>query len=157
MVVQEPVVIVGDLTPARLASLYDLPALVTSDSVAENQSGIESSIVSQVKSLFASFAESVEARFSSVDQCFSLVISSFASTDSHSRVDVGCQDAITNRSLTTPVAVRSEHPPDRAPSTSYSDDLGTTLKRVGCCECVFNATSFPHMSFADLMTTVQYV
>ena len=58
MVVQEPVVIAGNLPLAEPASLCASPVLVTSasDSVAENQSGVESSVVSQVKSMFASFA-----------------------------------------------------------------------------------------------------
>ena len=102
--------------------------------------------------------QSLEARFSSVDQHFSQVISSSASTDIHSRVDVSCQDAITNRSLTTPtpVAVRSEHPPDRAPSASYSDDLGTTLGGPAAEGASADAISLPRMSFASLMTTVQF-
>ena len=63
VVVHEPVVVAGDQPPASLCVSL---ALVTSasDVVAENQSDI----VSQVKSMFASFAESLEARFSSVDQ-----------------------------------------------------------------------------------------
>ena len=90
------VVVVGDPPPASPCAS---PLLVTSasDSVAENQSDIESSIVSRFKSTFASFAaESLEARSSSLNQHFSQVISSFASTNSHSKIDVSCQDAITN-------------------------------------------------------------
>ena len=73
--------------------------------------------------MFARFAESLEARFSSLDQHFSQVISSSASKDSDASVDVNCQNAITNPSFLAPfpVAVRSEHPPDRTPSASYSD------------------------------------
>ena len=71
-----------------------------SDCIAENQSDVD--IVSQVKSVFASFAESLEARFSSVDQRFIQVISSSAS-DNHFRVDVICQDAISNCSSAAPI------------------------------------------------------
>ena len=126
VVVHEPVVVAGDQPLAKPASPCVSPVLVTSasDAVAKNQSDI----VSQVTSMFASFTESLEARFSSVDQRFSLVISSSAS-NSHSRVDFSCQDAISNRSFAAPapVAVHFEHPPDRAPSVAYSDDLGTAL------------------------------
>ena len=58
VVVQDPVVVIaGDPPPAELASSCASPVSVTfaSDSVAENQSGVESGIVSQVKSMFASF------------------------------------------------------------------------------------------------------
>ena len=70
------VVVAGDQSPAKLCVSL---AVVTSafDSLAENQSSRD--IVSQVKSMFATFAESLEARFSSVDQRFSQVISSSAS------------------------------------------------------------------------------
>ena len=57
--------------------------------------------MSQVKSMFTSFAESLEARCSSVDQRFSQVISSSAS-DNQDRVDVSCQDTISNCSFAAP-------------------------------------------------------
>ena len=160
VVVQEPVVVARDPPSAEPASPSATPALVTSasDSVAENQSGFDSNIVSQVKSMFASFAESLEARFSSIDQHFSQVISCFASTNIHARVGVSCQDVITNHSLTapTPVAVRSDHPPNRAPSASYSDDLRTTPGGPAAVSVSSGATSLPPMSFADLMMTIQF-
>ena len=114
--------------------------------------------MSQVKSVFANFAESLEARFSLIDHRFSQVISRSASSDSHSRVDVSCQDAITNhsRAAPTPVAVRFEHPSDRAPSTSYSDDLGTILGGLTAVSMSLDTTSLSCMLFADLMTTVQF-
>ena len=150
-------VVAGNQSPAEPASPCVSPALVTftSDSIAENQSGVD--IVCQVKLMFASFAESLEVRFSSIDQHFSQVISSCASFDSHSRVGVSCQDVIFNHSLAapTPVAVRSEHPPGRAPSVSYSDDLGTTLGEPAAVSASLDATSLPRMSFADLMMTVR--
>ena len=104
------------------------------------------------------FAESLEAKFSSIDYHFSHVISSSASPDSHSRVDVSCQDAISNRSVAapTPVAVHSEHPPDRSPFASYSDDLGTTLGGPVAVSASSDATSLPRMSFANLMMTIQF-
>ena len=71
MVVHEPMVVARVQPPAEPASPCVSSVLVTpaSDSVAENQSGVD--IVSRVKSMFASFAESLEARFSSIDQRFS--------------------------------------------------------------------------------------
>ena len=73
-------------------------------------------------------------------------------------VDVGCQDAIINRSLTPPtqVAMRFEHLPDSAPSVLYLDDLGTTLGRSASVSVSSDATSLPCMLSANLMTTVQF-
>ena len=58
MVVQDPAGTVGDLSPAEPASPSASPALATSasNSVAENQAAVESSIISQLQSMFASFA-----------------------------------------------------------------------------------------------------
>ena len=52
--------------------------------------------------------------------------------------------------------MRSEHPPDRAPSVSYSDYLGTTLGGPDAVSASLDDTSLLRMSFADLMTTVQF-
>ena len=54
------------------------------------------------------------------------------------------------------MAIRAEHPPDRAPSASYSDDLGTTLGWLAAVSSSSDATSLPRMSFSDLMMTVQF-
>ena len=93
--------------------------------------------------MFASFAESLEARFSSIDRGFSWVIPTSASV-THSS-DVSCQEVNFNHSLSapSPVAVRTEHLPDRGPSTSYSDDLGTTLGGLAAVSASMDATSLP--------------
>ena len=52
------------------------------------------------------------------------------------------------------MAVRFEHPPDRALSVSYSDDLGTTLGGPAAVSASSDASSLPRMSFGSLMTTV---
>ena len=91
--------------------------------VCMNLSGVESAIASQVQSMFASFAKSLEGRFSSIDESFSQVLFSTSSKMHDSRYNVSCQDVL-NRSFTapSPVAMRSERPPGRAPSASYTDD-----------------------------------
>ena len=54
------------------------------------------------------------------------------------------------------MAVRSEHPHDKAPSALYSDDLGTTLGELAAVSASLDSTSLPHILFADLMMTVQF-
>ena len=96
-VVPDPVIVAGDPPLAELASPSTSPVLVTSASDAsatENLSGVESAIVSQVQSMFASFAKSLEDRFSSIDEHFSQVISSSSSEVINSRDNVSCQDAL---------------------------------------------------------------
>ena len=74
-----------------------------------------------------------------------------------SRDNVSCQDVL-NHSLTapSPVAMRTEHPPDRAPSASYTDNLGTTLVEQAAASVSLGATSLPCMSFSDLLMTVRF-
>ena len=78
--------------------------------------------------MFANFAKSLEGRFSSIDERFSQVLSGSSSKVHDSRDNVSRQDLL-NRSFTapSPVAMRSEHSPDRALSASSTGDLGTTL------------------------------
>ena len=157
VVVHKPVVVAGDQPPAKPASPCFLPTIVTyaPDSVAMNQSSLD--VVSQVMSLFASFAESSEAKFSSIDQRFIQVISCSASNISD-RVNVICQDVVSNHSLAapTPVAVHHEHPPGRAPSVSYSDNLGTILGGPAAVSASLDASSLSRMSFADFVTMMQF-
>ena len=100
--------------------------------------------------MFTSFQESLEARFTSIDNRFSHISSSSASLNQDS--NVSCQDAI-NRSFRapSPVAVRSEYPPDRGPSAPYLDGLG----RPATVSTSDDATSLPRMAFADLLATIQ--
>ena len=64
--------------------------------------------------MFASFVKSLEGRFSSIDECFSQVLSSSPSKVIASRDNVSFQDVL-NCSFTapSPVAVPTEHLPDR--------------------------------------------
>ena len=91
--------LVGDTPPAEPAA-PSVPLVVTYASDI-----MQSSVVDQVASMLASFKESVEARLSQIDIRFSQVNSSSASLSQDSYVS--CLSA------PTPVAVRSEHPPDR--------------------------------------------
>ena len=106
--------------------------------------------------MITSFTESLEARFSSIDRRFSQVVTSSASVTQAN--DDSCQDVLTNCSLSapSPVAVRTEHPPDRSPSALYSDDLGTTLGGPAAVSESTDSTSLPRMSFTDLLATVHF-
>ena len=63
-------------SPIPLSASSDLPV---PDDDASQLSGVRGEILSQVKSLFDSFIQSLEARFSSIDSRFNQVISSAAS------------------------------------------------------------------------------
>ena len=106
--------------------------------------------------MFANFAKSLEGRFSSIDECFSQVLSGSSSKVHDSRDNVIHQDLL-NRSFTapSPVAMRSEHSPDRALSASYTGDLGTTLGGPATASALLGDTSLPCMSFTNL-TTVRF-
>ena len=105
VVVHEPQVFAEDPPPAEPALPSVSPVIVTSasNSLSDVQS-VDSDIVNQVKSMFASFAESLEVRFSSIDQKFSQVIPSSASTVTQSS-DVSHQDVPSNRSFSAPSPV----------------------------------------------------
>ena len=110
-----------------------------------------------MQSTFASFAKSLEGRFSSIDKRFSQVMSSSSFKVIDSRDNVSCQGVFSHSfAAPSPVAVRSEHPPDRAPSASYSDKLGTTLGGPAAASASLGTFSLPHMSFSDLLTTVRF-
>ena len=119
VVMHEPEVLGGDTPPAKPATPSVSPVVTSSSNSSQ------SAIVDQVKLMFASFLESVEARFTDIDM-FSQISSSSASHVQDS--NVSCQYA-NNRSFPAPppVAVRSEHPPDRGPYLPYSDGLGSSL------------------------------
>ena len=154
MVVYEPEVFAGDLPPAEPASPSVSPVTVTTASVILQS--VDTAVVDQFKSMIASFAKSLEARFSSFDCRFSQVMTSSASVTQPS--DVSCQDVNSNHSLSapSPVAMRTEHPPDRGPSALYSDNLGTTLGGLAVVSASIYATSLPCMSFADLLAAFQF-
>ena len=118
----------------------------TDADVSENMSGVRSEIATQVQSLFASFAKSLEGRFTAIDEKFSRVMSSSSSKVPDDRINVS-QDVIEHSlAAPSPVAICTEHPPDKAPFVSYTDDLGTTLGGPA-------AASAP---FSDLLTTVRF-
>ena len=68
-VIADPAVVAVDSSPVKPASPIASPVLMTpiSDSaIAENLSGVESAVVSQVQSVFASFDKSLEGRYISI-------------------------------------------------------------------------------------------
>ena len=88
-------------------------------------SGDKGNIMSQVKSLFDSFAQSFEGRFTSIDNRFSQVMSDSASNVVN--VVTVSQDVITmSFSASSIVAGCSDPTPDRAPFAPYTGGLGTT-------------------------------
>ena len=96
-----------------VASAVATSGAVTTDSMSQVNN---KEVIGHVESLFASLAQSLEARFSAIDSRFSQVMVSSASTDDNAR-NVSCQD-VSNPSFSAsfaPVAVRDEHPPARAP------------------------------------------
>ena len=104
-VIADRAVVAVDPPPAKLAS----PVL--ENPVSENLSGVESALGSEVQLMFASFAKSLEGGSSSIDECFSQVMSSSSSKVIDSRDNVSCQDVF-SRSFAAPsrVAVRSVLP-----------------------------------------------
>ena len=148
MVVHEHEALGGDATPAEPAPPFVSPVVTTASDT------VQSAVVDQVKLMFASFQESLEARFTQIDNRFSQISSSSASLNQDSNDN--CQDAI-NRSFSAPypVAVRSEHPPDRGPSAPYSDRLGSSLGGPATVSASDDATSLPRMAFANMLETVQ--
>ena len=147
MVVHEPKALGGDAPPAEPAAPSVSPIVtIVSDAV-------KSAVVGQVKLMFA-FQESLETKFNQIDNRFSQISSSSASLNQDS--NVSCQDAI-NRSFSapSPVAMRSEHPPDRGPSAPYSDSLGSSPGGLATVSASDDTTSLPRMAFADLLATVQ--
>ena len=133
VVVHEPEALAGNVPPAELASPSVSPIVTTASNV------MQSDLVGHLKSMIAKFAESLEAIFSQIDRRFSQVNPSSASLTQAS--NVSCQ-GVDNHSLSapSPVAMRSKHTPNRGPSVSYSDDLGSSLGGL---------------AFADLLATVQ--
>ena len=133
-----------------------LGPLVPDDDVDNNLPGVRSEIVTQVQSFLASFAKSLGGRFSKIDERFSQVMPSSSSEVTNERIDVN-QDVI-NRSLAapSPVAVRTEHPPDKAPFALYSDGLGLIVGGPATASAPLGDPSLPNMSFSELLTTVWF-
>ena len=106
--------------------------------------------------LFLTTLQSLEARFTSIDRKFSQVISSSASDVTFTRDNVS-QDVL-NHSVSAPtsVAVRSENAPDRAPSASYTGNLGTTQGGPAAASSPTGGSSLPRLSFKDLLVTVRF-
>ena len=84
MVVHEPEALGGDAPPAEPATLSVSPVVTATSDI--NQSAV----VDQVRLMFVSFQESLEARFSQIDSRFSQISSSYASLNQDS--NVSCQD-----------------------------------------------------------------
>ena len=82
-----------------------------------------------------------------------------SSSSSKLNIDrINVSQVVNNRSLPAPslVAVRTEHPPDKAPFASYSDDLGITLGGPAAASAPLGDSSLPCMSFSELLTTVSF-
>ena len=110
MVMYEPEALVGDAPQSEPASLFMSSVMTTTSDVMQ---GVD--IVGLINPMIATFAKSLEARFSQVDCRFSQGNHSSSSLTQSS--NVSCQD-VDNHSLSVPppVAVCSEHPPNRDPS-----------------------------------------
>ena len=138
----EPVVAI-----APAVDLVDPPVSVAT--VQESPSHSDRDIISHVESLFQSFSKSLEVRFSSIDERFRQVISSSSSNANDNRPVVSSQD-VTNPSFTapSPVAVRDEHLPARAPYAPYSDGLGKSYEGPAAVSSHVGVTSLPKLAFS---------
>ena len=137
------------MPPAELATPSASPVVTTASDSAQ------SAIVDQVKLMFASFQESLEARITNIDNRFSQISSSSALHRLLRIVRPAVRMPITALPAPSPVAMRSEHPPDRGPYTPYSDGLGSSLGGPATVSVSDDATSLPLMVFADLLATVK--
>ena len=137
---------------------------MSSDSSSLEQ--VKGDILFQVKGLFDSFAASLEARFTSIDNKVSEVASSrdlpIASAAHQSEPDgirdVSVQDvANSNNSFSAPtvVARRFDPVPDVVPSAPYPDGLGTYSGGPVATNALSNATSLTHICFVDLLATIR--
>ena len=132
-VIVEPEVFDGDAPPAVMAP--SMSPVVTTASTANSAP----QIVDQVKLMFVR----IDNRFNQF---------SANSASPVSIINVSCQDA-TNISLpaSSPVAVLSERPTDRGPCALYSDGLGSSLGGLASVSTSVDATSLPHMTFAEML------
>ena len=135
-VVDDPACISDDPSSVYPPAFIDPPSVSVDptdfdDHVGAKLSGVKTELVGQVRSLFADLAKSLGDQFSEMDQKFSQVMpASSSNVDSSDPLHVS-QD-VANHSFTapTPVAVRSEHMPDKASFVSHAGDLETTVGRL---------------------------
>ena len=88
-----------DLSPAKPALQDTSPASLdppVTDADVSDLSGVRSEIFTQVQSLFASFAKSLEGRFSAIDERFSQVMSNTKVTDDSINSGVPRHSVISN-------------------------------------------------------------
>ena len=154
-----------EVPPASVADLLSSPSLpsVTSDPPVfvsvDNPvpvSDVQSVTFDQVKELFASFSQSLEAHFASTGSRISQGIASSAVvSDSVSR-NVS-QDVLTLPSFPAPSAVagRTEPTPDRVPCASYTGNLGNNLGGPAATDAPAVGSSLPRVSFEKLVAKVK--
>ena len=148
-------VVESSLAPAAVtvASAVACPISVTTNSASQVNN---KEVISHFDSLFASLAQSLEARFSAIDSRFSQVMVNSASTDDNAK-NVSCQD-VSHPSFSAPiapVAVRDEHPPAWAPCTPYSEGLGKSCKGLATVSSLTGVTSLPRLTFAQVIDRVR--
>ena len=120
-------------------------------------SGVRGEILCQDKSSFDSFVQSLEARFTSLDNRFSHVTSDASKVDD---VISGSND-VSQDVLTVPfaapsiVAGRCEPTPDRAPFAPCSVGLGTTLGGPVTIEAPTSGSPQSCLSFEDALITLR--
>ena len=119
-------------TPVSVATGQESPAVGNSD------------VVSHVESIFQSFAKSLEAKFSAIDERFSQVMSSSASNDDSNRPNVSSQDVANSfPPAPSPVAMRYEHPPAQTSYAPYSDGLGMFREEPAAVRSPAGVSSLP--------------
>ena len=135
-----------------VARVVDTPVSVAT--VQGSPSGSDRDIMSRVESLFQSFSKSLEVRFSSIDERFSQVIGS--SSNANDNRPIVSSQYVTNPSIPapTPVAVRYEHPPARAPYAPFSDGLGKSREGPAALRPPVGVTSLPKLAFSNLIDRV---
>ena len=118
---------------------------------------VNKEVISRLESLSLPFWLSLEARFTAIDNCFSQVMVSSASSYDNARPNVSCQDLF-NSSIPapiTPVAVRDKHPPARAPYAPYSEGLGKSREGPATESSPTGVASFPYLAFTKVVDRVR--
>ena len=124
------------LSPSPPSVALDLPVFV--DDLAP-VSDVQSDILTQVKDFLASFSQSLEARFASIDSRISQGVSSTSSVTVSDIVSSNVSQAvITSPSFSAPSAVagHSEPAPDRTSCAPYTGGLGITLGGPVAASCI---------------------
>ena len=164
-VVDDSAVIADAPSPAEQLAFHDLPSVSSDppnpdDSVDAKLSGVKLKLIGQVCSLFDDFAKSLEERFPRIGKKFRQFMpgsSSSVAIDNRVASDYINQD-VANCSFpaTAPVAMESEHTPDKAPFVSYTGHLEITLGGLAALGALAGDSTLTGMSFSDLKATVRF-